>query len=112
MADFIPQAAAELLAHIREQYGTIPAFSEAKGLDRFKVAKAVNGELQRVDVDFALDVEEATGIPAEHWRTPDDVREARKQRRAAAHRIKPGALTPDEPPASERTPTGGKGNAA
>lgn len=61
-----PQA---LLAHIRAKYGSIPAFCDAKGLDRIKVQKAIRGEIQRMDVDFAFAVERATDgdVPAFWW---------------------------------------------
>lgn len=86
-------AAKVLLEHIREEYGSIPNFCEAKNLDRFKVAKACKGELQRIDVDFALDVLEATGglVKIEGWRTPKKHREARRLRMGAGRRIAPAA---------------------
>ncbi len=58
-----------LLAYIRKNHGSIPAFAEASGIDRLKVQKVVRGNFQRVDVDFAFAVEKATGgeIPAKWW---------------------------------------------
>lgn len=63
------RAAQALLAHIRELYGTIPAFSTAKGLDRLKVQKVINGTIKRIDVPFALDIERATDgkVPVPWW---------------------------------------------
>ncbi len=84
-ATIIP-AAQELLTFIREsEHPSIPAFCEAKGLDRLKVARAIKGEILRVDVDFALDVEEATGgaVPVERWRTDEELRAEIKRRREA-----------------------------
>lgn len=58
-----------LLAFIRKNHGSIPAFATAFGLDRIKVQKVVRGNFQRVDVDFAFAVEKATKgeIPAKWW---------------------------------------------
>jgi HD-like signal output (HDOD) protein len=71
-------AAQQLLALIRDQYGTIPKFCEAKGLDRLKVARAINGQMVRFDVDFALDIEHATNgaVVADGWRVDDEMRHA------------------------------------
>jgi hypothetical protein len=50
----------KLLAHVREHYSSIPAFAEAHGLERQKVERAIDGRLQRVDVDFAAAIQAAT----------------------------------------------------
>ena len=66
------RAAQALLAHIREQHGTIPAFATAKGVDRLKVQKVINGSIKRVDVNFALEIERATDgkVPMPWWAEP------------------------------------------
>lgn len=76
-------AAQQLLAHVRERYDSIPAFCEARGLDRLKVARAIKGDLIRVDVDFAFAIEEATdgAVLAEAWRMDEDLRSELKRRR-------------------------------
>jgi hypothetical protein len=63
------KAARALLPIIREKYGTIPAFADAHGLDRFKLQKAIRGVLQRMDVPFARDIERATNgaVPIPWW---------------------------------------------
>ena len=62
-------AAAGLLAHIRASGRSIPEWCEQKGLDRFKVERAIKGRLKRADVEFALAVERATegAVPAADW---------------------------------------------
>lgn len=62
-------AAAKLLAHIREHYGSIPRFAEMHGFDRIKVQKAIRGQIQRMDVLFALDIQRATrgAVVMEEW---------------------------------------------
>lgn len=70
-----PQRASRaLLAHIRENYGTIPAFCEAKQQDRFKVQRAIRGEMKRVDMAFATGIELATdgAVQAAWWLEPSD----------------------------------------
>lgn len=96
-----PPACDLLLAYIRRRYGSIPAFSEANELDRIKVQRAINGEIQRIDVEFAVAVEDATEgeVKPADWVPPDDVREARRQRRSAAARAARG-FEPEEPPAT------------
>lgn len=58
-----------LLAYIRKNYGSIPAFAEATGIERLKVQKVIKGNFSRVDVDFAFAIEKATKgqIPAIWW---------------------------------------------
>ena len=68
-----PQRAARaLLAYIRKHFGTIPAFCEAAGLDRHKVQNAINGKAKRIDVAFAMAIEEATSgaVKAAWWAEP------------------------------------------
>lgn len=69
-------AAKELLEFIGDE--PVPSFCERKGLDRFKLARLVKGEILRVDVDFAFELERATDghLPAERWCMTDDVRDA------------------------------------
>ncbi|MFO7181487.1 MAG: hypothetical protein DIU78_022475 [Pseudomonadota bacterium] len=55
------RGARELLAHIRQHYGTIPAFAAQKGIDRIKLQKAIGGRIKRIDVEFAFEIERATG---------------------------------------------------
>lgn len=55
---------------IRTHYGSIPAFCEAKGLERIQVQRAVNGERwKRISVNFAIAIEDATGgaVPIRAW---------------------------------------------
>lgn len=99
-------AAQQLLAHIRDGYGTIPKFCEAKGLDRLKVARALNGELTRFDVDFALDVQRATGgaVGADGWRVDEEMKAAIKAFRAR----RKGEPEFEDEPKSESRPSGSK----
>jgi hypothetical protein len=64
--------AEKLLAHIRGLGLSIPDFCERHGLFRQKVEKAIKGDLKRVDVDFALAIERATGavVTVPDWETP------------------------------------------
>ncbi len=76
--------AQQLLAYIRERHGSIPAFCERHSLDRFKVARAINGEILKIDVDFAVAVQLATdgAVPAKSWRTDEGMCAAIKQFRS------------------------------
>jgi hypothetical protein len=115
MADFEttkPPACEVLLAYIRRRYGSIPAFCEANDLDRIKVQRAINGDIQRIDVEFAVAVEDATDgeVKPADWVPPGNVREARRQRRSAAARaargFEPEQPANEDPPASEPRPNG------
>jgi hypothetical protein len=66
--------ATKLLGHIRDLGISIPDFCEKHGLFRQKVEKAIKGDLKRVDVDFALAIERATGgaVLVADWETPDE----------------------------------------
>jgi hypothetical protein len=66
------RAARELLPWIRKNYGSIPAFCEAKNISRITLQKAIRGDLKRIDVEFALAIKDATGglIPVEWWIEP------------------------------------------
>lgn len=99
-------AAQELLAYIRKHHdkGKLPAFCEKHGLDRLKVQRAINGDLTRIDVDFAFAVEDATGgeVKAEGWRVDEDLlaelqrwREDRNARRVGVASDEPA---PDSSP--------------
>lgn len=81
---FKPTGAKQLLSFIRAKDISIPAFCEKTGLDRIKTQKAIRGELQRIDVDFAFDVERVTdgAVQAEAWCAPDEIREARRKHRS------------------------------
>ncbi len=59
----------KLLAFIRDNYETIPAFCEAHSLVRQKVVKAIRGEIKRLDGEFMFDIERATGghVKAPEW---------------------------------------------
>ncbi len=58
--DTTKRAPKVLLAYIRANHKTIPAFAEAFGLDRIKVQKAIRGDIDRIDVAFAFKVQKAT----------------------------------------------------
>ncbi len=66
--------AEKLLAHIRELGISIPDFCERHGLFRQKVEKAIKGGLKRVDVDFALAIQRATGgiVTVPDWETREE----------------------------------------
>jgi hypothetical protein len=57
----VTEGGRKLIAHIRSLGMTVPDWCDAKGLDRFKVQKVINGQIQRVDCDFAQRAIEATG---------------------------------------------------
>jgi hypothetical protein len=64
------RAARELLAWIREHYGSLPAFCEAKNIDRIRLQKAIRGGHKRgLDVAFAVALQDATdgAIRVEWW---------------------------------------------
>lgn len=63
------RASQALLAHIRANYSSVPAFCDATGLDRLKTQKAIRGEFQRMDVDFAFQCQAATrgDVDASWW---------------------------------------------
>lgn len=65
-----PGAPRQLLEYIRScPDSSIPAWCERHGIDRYKVQKVLHGKLRRIDVNFAMDVEKATGgaVPASAW---------------------------------------------
>lgn len=108
---FKPTGAEQLESYIRRHSGSIPRFCEEHRLDRIKVQRAINGDIQRIDVDFAFDIEHATDgiVPADSWCSPDEVRDERRKRRAErSTKFSPT----DEQPTSERVPAGDKGDAA
>lgn len=80
------RGAAMLLGYIREHFSSIPAFCEAHGLDRLKVQRAVKGQMVRVDVTFASEIEEATGgeVSWESWIPDEAARRRLHERRSAA----------------------------
>ena len=87
-------AAKQLLEHIRGLDETIPDWCEKKGLDRLKVQKAINGDITRIDVNFAVDVENASGgaVKAEDWYvTPEVGAEIRRIREERLHAAKGAA---------------------
>ena len=47
------------------------------------MARAIKGEILRVDVDFAFAIERATGIQAEGWCTDEEIKAEFKRRREA-----------------------------
>ena len=84
VTDLIP-AASELLTFIRGLKDIrLTAFCEEHGLDRFKVQKALKGQLLSIDVDFAFAVEKATGgaVAAEGWCIDEAARDELRKRRA------------------------------
>lgn len=78
-------AAQKLLSYIRTMHGTLPAFCSAHGLDRFLVARVLNGGITRYSVDFALDIQQATkgAISAGDWCVDDATRAAIEAFRAS-----------------------------
>jgi hypothetical protein len=68
-ADPTRRAPTVLLAYIRKHFGNVEAFANHAGLDRIKVQKAIRGEIERIDVDFAFAVTKATKgkVPAAWW---------------------------------------------
>ncbi len=68
-ADTKRRAPRVLLAYIRDHHRTVEAFAEHAGLPRIKVQKALRGEIERIDVDFAAAVEKATKgkVPMAWW---------------------------------------------
>jgi len=69
----VTDAARELRAWIKRKYptGGVPRFCEEKELDRIAVQRALNGEIKRISVDFAFEIQAATGgtIKAQGWRS-------------------------------------------
>lgn len=68
-ADTSRRAPKVLLAYIREHHGTVQAFADHAKLDRIKIQKALRGQIERIDVDFALAVQKATKgkVPMAWW---------------------------------------------
>lgn len=66
-------AARALRAWIKRNYpkGGVPRFCEEQKLDRIAVQRALNGEVRRISVDFALAIFEATkgAIKVAGWRS-------------------------------------------
>jgi hypothetical protein len=71
---------------------SIPDWCEVHGLDRFAIQKLLNGRLQRVSVELAFDIEEATEgvVEAKLWIPEEEMREAQrlKRREAAQERAR------------------------
>lgn len=68
----VTRGAVKLRRFIEASGLSLPAFCEAYDLDRFEVQRALKGETQRIDVDFAARIEAATmgpeGQPVVVWR--------------------------------------------
>lgn len=70
MADrFVTDGARDLRAWLDEQGIGIPKFCEMHGFDRIDVQRIMKGERQRISVNFAFDVEDATegAVTARRW---------------------------------------------
>jgi hypothetical protein len=77
--------AAPLKEHIGKLDVSLPDWCEMHGIDRFAIQKIFKGTLQRVSVELAFDIEEATGgaVEAELFIPESDVRELQKEKRRA-----------------------------
>jgi hypothetical protein len=66
--------ALDLRRYIDEQGISVPDFCEAHGLERVQVQRMLNGERQRVSVEFAADIERATegAVRVLRWNEPAD----------------------------------------
>lgn len=78
----LPEGVSLFLAHLAELGVSQTAFCDEKGIDRITVQRIVNGERQRITVDFAMKMRDATGgkVPVETWESPS----ARSRRQARA----------------------------
>jgi len=71
MADrFVTDGARDLRVWLDGQGIGIPKFCEQHGFDRVDVQRIMKGERQRISVNFAFDVEDATDgeVQARRWR--------------------------------------------
>lgn len=88
-----------LRQHIRDTGKSIPEWCEAHGIERISLQRLLKGERQRVSVELAFDLEEATGgaIEAKLWVPVRDVREAQRERRSAEARARARKARGDVP---------------
>lgn len=77
-----------LRAYIDRLDKSVPEWCEDNGLDRFTIQRLLNGELQRVSVELAFDIEQATSEEVEWslWVPDEDIRNEQKEKRRAAAR--------------------------
>jgi hypothetical protein len=57
----VTKGARDLRAYMNRNGMNLPEFCEQHGLDRINVKRILDGERQRITVDFALAIERATG---------------------------------------------------
>jgi len=64
-----PPGAQKLLEHIRAKHKTVPAFCEFTGLDRLRIQKLLKGQLKRIDVTLATEIQKATrgAVKIQDW---------------------------------------------
>jgi hypothetical protein len=77
--------ASELRLHIDRQELAVPAWCEKHKLDRFSIQKLLNGKLQRVSVELAFAIQDATSgeVQATLWIPPEEVRDVQRAKRQA-----------------------------
>lgn len=80
--------------HITALDMSVPDWCELHDIDRFAVQKLLNGKIQRVSVELAFDLEEASGgsVEARLWIPEQEIRDAQQERRSAAARARARAV--------------------
>jgi len=73
-----------LRAYLDQNALSVPVFCERSRIDRFRVQKAMTGEIEKVSVDLAYQIERATSgaVPMTAWRE-NKVKESPKASAAA-----------------------------
>jgi hypothetical protein len=89
----------------------VPDWCADVGLDRFKVQRVMNGRTQRVDVEFAGEIRDATmqsGRPVvdyQDWRRPKEAEAAAPVAKAKARPRRTSRRSKDDGPKSSRSPS-------
>lgn len=94
LEEFVTDGARDLREWLDGHGISVPVFCDANGLDRVEVQRCMNGERQRIPVNFAKDIFDATkgAIPIVRWAHSATVmrrlRERRSKLRKAATKSK------------------------
>lgn len=83
-----------LRSHIHGLDMSVSDWCEKHEIDRFSVQKLLNGKLQRVSVELAFDLEEASegAVAAKLWIPEQEIRDAQQERRSATARARARAI--------------------
>jgi hypothetical protein len=86
--EFVTEGAKDLRAWLDKHGISVPDFCEQHDLDRVEVQRCMNGERQRITVNFAKDIELATrgDVKIVRWAHSDAVMRRLTERRSKVRR--------------------------